>query len=673
MNHITSICTVVNCRLLLKACIQILFCYLFLVSVQASETSDYVHYRLGVKYKNEKKLDQAVEEFRKVLAAYPDNYNTYMHLAEIRDFQGRYRLAIYNLKKAMAYNPGWGKAHKMLASIYTKDGQYQNALQELQDYHQICDPAERDSIQSEIDRLLDLVRYGRDRQGEKGKVLQKKEGIDATPEGASADERLAFARTAKPAKSKAIPIKNTVAEKEFNLGIKAYSDGVSGNNQQLLDKAILHFRNTLKLQPGHSGAYYYAGLIRRRSGQNNMAKINFEKAISYPELGYNAHFYLGKIHGEEKNYKEAIKHLKLYLSKTSYEPGKREAQSLMERYTAAYNALHTDTLNVDIKALGEEEMHREISQIPQEAAYTPLEVRIDSLLFMSIVDTLSEPGQAMLLGVKSFKENRFDEAIENFKKVLLSYPSGDVAARCLYDIGVCFMKLRNYDAAEGKFQQVLSSHRSHPLASQSLFLKALSYYERREPSQAEKLFRKFIQKHRDHKWTGKAYEKLGDVYIDMMQDKKAVDAYSHAADIARSSLDGVHSLYKLGNAYLKIGNETRAVEAFQKAIVIGEKDKIYVRVPDSYYKIADQYYKQKDYGKALDYYQKVTSNFYAFQDTPWGLFQIASIYKNTRKYDKAIKTFNKLISEHPDDYWARQAEWKLEDTIWEYEYRAVLK
>ena len=677
MSHFISICKIINCRLCLKAFIQIICLFLFVLSIQASETSDYVHYRLGVKYKNEKKLDQAVEEFRKVLAAYPDNYNTYMHLAEIRDFQGRYRLSIYNLKKAMAYNPGWGKAHKMLAGIYTKDGQYQNALKELQDYHQACDPAERDSIQSEIDRLLDMVRYGRSRQGEKGKALQQKEGIDVKTEGVSADERLAFAKTSKPSKGpgrKKIPIRNAVAEKEFNLGVKAYSDGASSNNRQLLDKAVTHFRNTLKLQPGHTGAYYYAGLIRRRNGQNKMAKINFEKAISYPELGYNAHFYLGKIYGEEKSYKEAIRHLKLYLSKTTYEPGKREAQSLMDRYAAAYNALHTDTLKVDIKALGEEEMHREISKIPQETAYTPLEVRIDSLLFMSIVDTLSEPGQAMLSGVKSFKENRFDEAIENFKKVLLSYPSGDVAARCLYDIGVCFMKLGNYSAAENKFQQVLSHHRSHPLASQSLFLKAMSYYERHESPQAEKLFRKFIQKHRDHKWTGKAYEKLGDVYTDMMQDKKAVDAYSHAADVARSPLDGVHSLYKLGNAYLKIGNETRAIEAFQKGIVLGERKGIKSRpVPDSYYQIADCYYKKKDFSKALDYYKKAAQKYFTHPDTPWGLFQIASIYKNTKKYDKSIKTFNKLINEYPDDYWARQAQWKLEDAIWEYEYRAVLK
>jgi TolA-binding protein len=202
----------------------------------------------------------------------------------------------------------------------------------------------------------------------------------------------------------------------------------------------------------------------------------------------------------------------------------------------------------------------------------------------------------------------------------------------------------------------------------------MSYYDRHESPQAEKLFRKFIQKYRDHKWTGKAYEKLGDVYTDMMQDKKAVDAYSHAADVARSPLDGVHSFHKLGNAYLKIGNETRAIEAFQKGIVLGERKGITSRpVPDSYYQIADCYYKKKNFPKALDYYKKASQKYFTHPDTPWGLFQIASIYKNTRKYDKAIKTFNKLINEYPDDYWARQAQWKLEDAIWEYEYRAVLK
>ncbi len=677
MPEIKCCCHYIKIRLyavVLLSILGLMFCVTF---VTAAETSDYVHYRLGVKYKNEKKIDQAIEEFRKVLAAYPDNYNTYMHLAEIREYQERHRLAIYNLKKALAYNPGWGKAQKRLAAVYEKDGQFQNAIKEMQDYYQVCDPAERDSIQKQIDRLITVVRYGGRKRRSEPKTSSAKEPqspVDDIEASLAAPKKTGAATARTTGRKRTSPaVKNAVAENEFKLGIAAYSEGVSSQSQALFDKAIGHLRKTLKLQPRHSGAYYYAGLIRRRNGQNKMAKINFEKAVSYPELGYNAHFYLGKIYGEEKKYKVAITHLKKYNTKTDYEPGKREAQTLIDRYTAAYNAAHEDTLKVDIAALGRDELHREISKIPQEAVHKSMEVRIDSLLFMSIVDTLTDPGQAMLKGVKSFLADRFDDAIDDFKKVLLKYPSGDVAARCVYNIGVCYMKLKNFGAAEGKFQQVLDQYRTHSLASQSLFLMGMSYLERRESPRAEKIFRKFIQKYRSHTWTGKAYEKLGDAYVDMMQDKKAVDAYSHAAEIAKSPLDAVYALFKLGEAYFKIGNTTRAVDAFQKAIIRGEKKSVFVRIPDSYYKIADHYYQQKKYTKALDFYRKVTRKYPSYQDTPWGLFQIGSIYKNIKKYDKAIKIFKKLINSHGDDYWARQARWKLEDTVWEHEYRAVLK
>ena len=49
---------------------------------------------------------------------------------------------------------------------------------------------------------------------------------------------------------------------------------------------------------------------------------------------------------------------------------------------------------------------------------------------MQIVDTLTDPGQAMLTGVKDFKAGHFDEAIKEFKKVMIAYPGSVVAAPC---------------------------------------------------------------------------------------------------------------------------------------------------------------------------------------------------------------------------------------------------
>jgi tetratricopeptide (TPR) repeat protein len=659
----------------------------------SKSTSDYIHYRLGVKYKSEGKLDLAIEEFRKVLAAYPDNYNTYMHLAQIREAQGHPDLAVHELKMALKYNPGWAKAQKALARMYEANHEYDNALKEWQQYQEVCDPDERDSVQMQLDKMVSLM---------KGKPVAAKAPVEAPAAGgtpaqpaasANAEElpgsggapvavegKAAAVKNVPPAHAAKSPKSQKVAaldgeqvELEFKRGVQAYQDAVSNGQPALFDTALSHLRTVIAVQPAHSGAYYYGGLIRRRLGQNEKAKYNFVRAVSFPGLGFNAHFYLGKIYGEEKNYPEAIKRLKEYVAKTDYEAGKREAQSLIERFEAALTIQKGDTVHVDVKAVAEDDMHREVSKIPPETPLAPMEVRVDSLMSLAIVDTLTEQGQAMLGAARAFAAGKFEEAGDLFKKVLVKYPKGDVSARCLFDIGLCSMRLKSYRNAENQFQQVIDRYPAHEVASRSMFMKALSYSERRESQRAEGLFREFIQKYRTHAWVGKAYEKLGDCYVDLEQPRQAVDAYSQAETKASEPLDKVYAAFKQGEAYFKIDNPQRALTCFERAIAAGEKASLFERVPDSYYRIADYYYRTKNYDKALDYYTRVARKYPAFQDTPWALFQMGNIYKNEKKSDLAIKAYKELMEKYPDDYWARQANWKMEDAVWENEYRAVLE
>ncbi len=564
----------------------------------------------------------------------------------------------------------------MLADAYARDRRFQDAIEEWQKYYNSCDPAERDSVQRVIDGLVDSLQSG----GEKAEGSESSETLSGKPEPTSKAQE-----TPKPTKSGgSVPRaahrgsspsykKGPSIDEEFKRGVLAYEKAIDTRDNSLMIKALEHLKTTLAMSPGHAGAYYYAGLIRRRQGRNGMAKINFTKGLSYPELGYNAHFYLGKILGEEKNYAQAIKHLRSYIELTDYEPGRREAQGLINRYQAILDAAKKDTLKVDVKEIIRGDLHRELSQIPPEVRPTPMEVRIDSMLSMSIVDTLTDPGRAMLGAVREFNEGKYDNALKEFKTVLAEYPRGDIAARSTYDMGICYMKLGNYRAAENQFQQVLDRFGTHDLTGRAAFLKALSYYERDEPRTAEQLFRGFIRGNRSHNWAGKAYEYLGDCYVDLEDHKRAVDAYTHAAEKASAPLDRVHAEFKAGETYFKIDNRNRAVERFREAIKAGEKNSVYVRVPDSYYRIADHLYRTEEYDKAGRYYRRVTRKYPQFQDTPWGLFQLGGVYKAQKKYDKAIETFKELIKKYPEDYWARQAKWKLEDTVWEHEYRAVLK
>ena len=630
----------------------VLAAFMFAVPANGQEnTGEYIHYRLAQQYKSEKKYDQAIGEFRKVLAAYPDHYNSYMHLAEIRREQGNHKLVIYNLQKALSYNPGWGRAQKMLADAYAADGQSEKAIAELQAYQNVCDPIERDSLQIVIDGLIRRMR-----------------GVpssDKTPQAASKDTVAAApvsaAQTSAPAAQRTASVRlNSQAEEAMKKVIALY-------NEKKYDEMLAAVKEVLAIQSNHPGAYYYAGLVRRMNKQLKMAKINFNKALTHPRYGGAAHFHLGVISGEEGNRDDAVKNLKAALASKSDQFDRKEAQRLLESYgVAADTNQPADTASGTQNAVS-------ASALPVDK-YAPIEIRIDSMLSMMTVDTLTDAGQKLLGGIRNFQVGRFDEAILEFRKVLADNPNGPIAAHCLYNIGICYYRLRLFNDAENQFQLFLNRFPTHRFVPQAFFFRASCFQERGDYAVSERLFRQFIQNYRSHDWAGKAWERLGDSYADLEQHKKAVDAYTQAlANASKSPLDQVVLNFKLGNASILAGNNGRALTFFAAAVDIGEKNNIFFRVPDSHYKIADLKFQQKEFASALEDYKRVTRKYPAFQETPWGLFQIGNIQRNLKQYREAVDTYRELMRLYPDDYWSKQAQWKLEDTIWEHEYRSVKK
>ena len=88
----------------IHAVLLILFAAMCCFPAFSQDATDFAYYRLGIKYKKDKKYDKAIESFRKVLAVYPDNFNSYYQIAEIRVEEGKPSLAAYELKKALEYH-----------------------------------------------------------------------------------------------------------------------------------------------------------------------------------------------------------------------------------------------------------------------------------------------------------------------------------------------------------------------------------------------------------------------------------------------------------------------------------------------------------------------------------------------------------------------------------------
>jgi TolA-binding protein len=190
---------------------------------------------------------------------------------------------------------------------------------------------------------------------------------------------------------------------------------------------------------------------------------------------------------------------------------------------------------------------------------------------------------------------------------------------------------------------------------------------------AEIGFREYLRAWRGHVWEGKAWEQLGDAYTALAQPKKAADAYAQAATFANSCTDQGSAYFKMGTVFAALENSGRALASFDSAIARGERCAVYLRVPDAYYRKADEQYRGKDYEAALAVYAKALRKYPEFQETPWGLFQIGNCHKALRRHDEAVAAYRDLVKKFPDDYWAKQAQWKIDDTEWERAYQASLQ
>ncbi|MDR0303242.1 MAG: tetratricopeptide repeat protein [Chitinispirillales bacterium] len=620
----------------------ILFCVIAVSMLSTNVfAEDIVHYTLAKEYYARGNYDLAMDEYKKVLSAYPDHYESYLALGDIYKIRGNPQQAETNYKNALKYNVGWTYAQIKLADLYETQNRNDEALKLYREALNGADEPQKTQINQKIDSLV--KRETKESPVVSKPVTQKNE-------------------------NKPVVITNS-AKTFLDSAIYYYQSGNKNSNPAEHKKSLDFISKALKESPGYPAAYYYAGLIRRKLNENEKARINFERAVNDPELGYNAHFYLGKIYGDMQKYQQAIDNLEKYIGKTNYAQGKSEAQNLINTYKKLMQIEKEKNPPINIKTLVEKEITEEISVLPKQVPIPEIEVRIEQNLSMAIVDSATNEGQDLLKGVKFFYNKEYDKAIDEFRKVIEKYPSKSSAGSAVYNIGVCLFKLKNWDGANKEFANYANRYPNGAMLESAMFLSGVSLREQTKNSGAQKVFNDYIKKYRNGNWAGKSYEKLGDIYSDLDQPNQAIDAYKQADALASNNEDKLYAKYKTAEIYNRLKNYSVAEKTYLAVISLGAEAKLTSKVPESYYRLADYYYLNKRWSDAANQYTKATRLFPDYSDTPWGLYQTANCSYHSNKYKEAIEGYDILKEKFPNDYWTKQAEFRRSDAVWKYQYK----
>ena len=97
-------------------------------TVKSSPNSSIAHGSLGHAYQELGRLDEAVEEYQRAIAIYPDDYKAHYNLGVVYDQQGLFDKAVPSYQRAIQINPAYPNAHYNLGIIYQKQGMVEKAI-----------------------------------------------------------------------------------------------------------------------------------------------------------------------------------------------------------------------------------------------------------------------------------------------------------------------------------------------------------------------------------------------------------------------------------------------------------------------------------------------------------------------------------------------------------------
>jgi tetratricopeptide (TPR) repeat protein len=200
-----------------------------------TEENDFVHLGLGIFLLEHQRVDEAIAEFRVVLAGHPNNPAANFQLASALVEKGDLESAVEHYRRVIAGGSDTATVHNALGDVLLRQGK-------------------PDAASNEFQRALKVE-----------------------PANSKAETALGNILLEQGHGSEAIEHYRNVLRLEPSSPLAHYNLAVGLHRQGLLDEAILHYKATLAIQPNYPDAESLLGQALLQNGQLNDAKTHLEK------------------------------------------------------------------------------------------------------------------------------------------------------------------------------------------------------------------------------------------------------------------------------------------------------------------------------------------------------------------------------------------------------------
>ena len=397
----------------------------------------------GARFEAKGDYEMALGEYRAVLAENPRSAEAYLAAAQVRMKMKDYSGALANFRLAYKFEPTMSAAYEGAAKVYEALGQKAKAEAE-----RAKDPKNNPVVEAPIEAATVAELAPEPAKAEPAKVAEPKP--EPKPVEVAKPEPVKVAEAPKPVEkpaevAKAEPAKVDAASNDpFEKGKALYAEGK-------LKEAAPMWREVLRKQPGHAGAYFYAGLTRYQLGEMDKAEFNLKKGLEYKEEGNDANYFLALIAKNNKKQDQELKFLAAYMKKAAPNAKYRAAA---EARIAEIKA-EKDSKNQPAAAPATESVAKaEVKAAEPAPAKAVEEAPVEEPVVADIADAPSgKPSIAnanLLFGAGSY-----ESALQMYKALLETELEPEERYFTMLQVGNIYRELRDFHSAVVRYREVV--------------------------------------------------------------------------------------------------------------------------------------------------------------------------------------------------------------------------
>ena len=411
----------------------------------------------GARFEAKGEYDMALGEYRAILAENPKNAEAYFAAAQVRMKMKDYSGALANYRLAYKFEPTMSAAYEGAAKVYEALGQKAKAEAEL-----AKDPKNNPVVETPAEPVQETASPAETPKAEPVAEAPKAEPVKAVEpvaETKSVETKVAETKPVeKPAEvAKPEPAKVTEPVKEeASLPTDPFEKGKVLFAEGKYKEAAPLWREVLRKQPGHAGAYFYAGLTRYELGEMDKAEFNLKKGLEYKEEGNDANYFLALIAQKNKKPEQELKFLAAYMKKAA--PNAKYRKAAEDRIA-------------EIKAeKGGKNQPAEV--VPASESVAKVETKPVETAPEKVVEAKAAPAEAPAAPVKDiadapsnqptltnanllYSAGSIESALKMYKSLLETEQEPEERYFTMLQMGNAYRELRDFHSAVVRYREVV--------------------------------------------------------------------------------------------------------------------------------------------------------------------------------------------------------------------------